>query len=128
MKGWDYSQIWYHGSPFELEYIYKRSTITQDRHLAEVFSHKPEIVADFDDGRIKHNGELNGYLYLIDEKITEEDVYPHPDSNMSMGKEWLTTRALKVKLITSTEVAEEELFSQEEIARLRSKMGSTEVE
>jgi hypothetical protein len=110
---------WYHGTPLQLSVLREGSTITQDRHLAEVFSHKPEIVSMNDDGSIKHTGTLPGYLYRIDEQVEDGDVCPHPDSSMSPGKEWLTTRALRLELIGPVEITEEERLTEEEITGLR---------
>ena len=37
--------IWYHGSPLVLEVLATDSTITRNRDLARVFSHRPTIVS-----------------------------------------------------------------------------------
>jgi hypothetical protein len=115
----DYSQPWYHGSPFELRTIRKGSTITQDRDLARIFSHKPPIVSIDDDGSIKHNGTEPGYLYVIAEDVTADDVYAHPRTTMRPGDEWLTTRELRVRFIGSAMPRKEELFTEEELDTLR---------
>ena len=86
------NDTWYHGSPAELIVLRSGSTITRDRHLAEVFSHKPQIVSIDDDGRIRHSGTQPGYLYRIAETVAPDDVYPHPNSSMAPGLEWLTRR------------------------------------
>lgn len=114
MDNWEYSKTWYHGSPFELDELAEGSTITQDRHLAEIFSHKPPIVCVDDTGNRYHNGKQNGFLYVIDEVITSEDVYPHPKTTMAPGDEWLITKPLKVKKIANTHPKIEELLSAEE--------------
>ena len=87
MKDWNYNRTWYHGSPFELTTLREGSTITQDRNLARVFSHKPTLVSVSDDGKIQHSGTVSGFLYLIAEDIQPDDVYPHPTSSMEAGKE-----------------------------------------
>ena len=110
---------WYHGSPSELSFIREGSTITQDRDLARVFSHKPPIVCTLDDGRIKHSGATPGLLYVIDEPVRPDDVAPHPRTTMEPGAEWLTTRALKLRLLCTTEPVAGELLSEEELAELR---------
>jgi hypothetical protein len=109
---------WYHGSPYELTTIRKGSTITQDINLARIFSHKPSCVCIEDNGDIKHNGVLEGYLYSIDEVITEGDVYPHPRTTMQEGMEWLTNRELRLQLIEKTVIREEEKLSEEDIKAL----------
>jgi len=119
VEDWDYSKAWYHGSPFRLETLRKGSTITQDRDLARVFSHKPTLVSVSDDGKIKHNGTIPGFLYRIAEDIRPEDVYAHPRSSMAYGKEWLTTRELRVTLIGPTKIVEEERLTENQVAELR---------
>ena len=116
-------QIWYHGSPLELTSIRAGSTITQDRDLARVFSHKPPVVSMEEDGSLRHTGTMPGYLYRIAEPVGTEDVYPHPHSSMPPGAEWLTRRALRVALIGPTEVRDEERLSEEQVAALRRRMG-----
>jgi hypothetical protein len=100
----DPTQPWYHGSPFELTTIREGSTITQKRELARIFSHKPTLVSVSDDGQIKHNGTIQGYLYAITEGIEPGDVMPHPRTTMAPGDEWLTTRELRVQLLSPTEL------------------------
>ncbi|HSH78253.1 MAG TPA: hypothetical protein VLA19_06945 [Herpetosiphonaceae bacterium] len=58
----DGSALWFHGSPCELVELREGSTITRDRALARVFSHKPTLVVD-DDGTLSHNGRREGFLY-----------------------------------------------------------------
>jgi hypothetical protein len=104
MPALDCQKPWFHGSPFELTTLRPGSTITQDRHLAEVFSHKPGLVSIADDGRIQHNGTLPGFLYQVCEPVRPKDVDPHPRSTMQPGQEWLTRRELKVMLIGPTQI------------------------
>ena len=110
---------WFHGSPLALTVLKRGSTITQDRHLAEVFSHKPGIVSVDDDGAIKHDGVLPGLLYRIVEKVASDDVCPHPNSSMAPGREWLTTRDLLLELIGPVEIVAGERLTEEELAALR---------
>lgn len=88
--------------------IRKGSTITQNKDLASVFSHKPTCVSIDDNGHMKHNGRVEGYLYKIDEEVGEDDVYPHPRTTMEKGLEWLTNKELKVKLIEKTYIKDNE--------------------
>ena len=117
------SEAWYHGSPLKLAMLRAGSTITHDRELARVFSHKPPIVSMADDGALQHTGTLPGYLYRVDDPVGPEDVYPHPHSSMSPGKEWLTRRELRLALIGPTEVRDEERLSEKQVAELRQRMG-----
>jgi len=114
----DPTLTWYHGSPYELILIRTGSTITQKRGLAEAFSHKPPLVCVEDDGRIKHNGTLPGYLYRIKGGVNPEDVYPHPNTSMPPGDEWLTSREFELELLGPVEIKPEEQFSDAELAAL----------
>jgi hypothetical protein len=111
-------ETWYHGSPHELATLRAGSTITRDRDVARVFSHKPPVVSISDEGEIKHTGTLPGYLYRIDEHVGPEDVYPHPRTMMAPGVEWLTRRDLRLALLGPTVVRDEEGLSEEELAAL----------
>ena len=113
------NQTWYHGSPLRLTFLRAGSTITRDRDVARVFSHKPPIVSMDDDGVIRHTGTARGYLYRIDEPLGPEDVSPHPRTTMRPGLEWLTRRELRLTLIGPTEVRKEEQLTREQIADLR---------
>jgi len=117
-------QTWYHGSPYELTVIRAGSTITRDRDLARVFSHKPPIVSMSDGGSLRHTGTMPGYLYRIAEPVAAEDVYPHPNSSMPPGAEWLTRRELCVALIGPTSVRDEERLSEQELAELQRRYGT----
>ncbi|GAG23995.1 unnamed protein product, partial [marine sediment metagenome] len=102
--------------------IRKGSTITQDRDLARVFSHRPTLVSISHDAgidRIRHDGTVPGFLYRIAEDLRPGDVYPHPHSSMGAGKEWLTSRELRVILVGPTEIVEQERLTQKEIEALR---------
>jgi len=120
----DYTQPWYHGSPFELTILRVGSTITQRRDLARIFSHKPAIVCIENDGRIKHNGAFPGYLYVIDEAVSPEDVEAHPRTTMGPGDEWLTHRELHVRLLGVVEPQPEELLTEAELADLRQRIAA----
>ena len=93
---------WFHGSPLILETLDVGSTITPDRDLARVFSHKPSMVSQEFEGLrrvLKHTGQLTGYLYQIDEKVRLDEIEPHPHTTMGYGQEWLTRRAFKLRLL-----------------------------
>ena len=96
------------------------STITQNRELARVFSHKPEIVSFGEDGTlIGHSGEKPGFLYRVVGRITSGNVYPHPTTVMHPGEEWLTRGEIALKLIGPTVVHGDEALSAEDVRRLR---------
>jgi hypothetical protein len=119
MTEWDYNLPWYHGSQQELTTLRVGSSITQDREIARVFSHQPGIVSNEHNGIIKHNGTVPGYLHIVDEPISAEDVEPHPHPINASKWEWLTKRAIKVRLIEQPPLRAEELLTEEEIAALR---------
>jgi hypothetical protein len=118
MPEWDPSRTWYHGSPLTLSVLRAGSTVTQDRGLARVFSHRPTIVCIEDDGRIRHSGQQPGILYRLVGPLADPDLVPHPNSTMADGLEWLTTRDLEVSRIERTVLRPEELLSEEDVARL----------
>lgn len=122
----DPKQTWYHGSPLELSTLRSGSTITQKRELARIFSHKPTIVSLSDDGQIKHNGTVPGYLYFITDEINPEDVLPHPQSTMSDGDEWITTRELRLQLFCTTEVVPSEQLTENDYTMLQDKLTGKE--
>jgi len=110
---------WYHGSPLELDTLATGSTITTDRELARLFSHKPTLVVWEDDGRRRHDGTVVGYLYQIDEPVAVEDVQPHPRSSMPPDAEWVTNRPLRLRLLSVTDVRAGERLTTAEVAALR---------
>jgi len=105
---------WYHGSPLRLTVLRAASTVTRDRDLARVFSHKPTLVCIEDDGGLKHDGKLPGYLYVVAEEVAEGDVAPHPRSAMAPAREWLTTRPLRLALVEPTEIRADEVLPESE--------------
>jgi len=113
--------VWYHGSPYRLTRLFVGSTITQDRRLAEVFSHKPSIVSVENDGRIRHNGNLPGYLYMISKPVNLDELEPVPHSTMEPGKEFLTKCEFSIRLISHVEINQKELLLPEEIHELMQK-------
>lgn len=115
---------WYHGSPLELTLLRRGSTITQKLALARIFSHKPTLVSVTDDGQIRHNGILRGYLYAIVDRVQPEDVAPHPYTTMGPGDEWLTTREFHVQLLGRVELLPEEQLTAEEYAAIQEQLAA----
>ena len=126
MTDCDYRRTWYHGSPFQLTTLRPGSTLTQQRDLARVFSHKPTLVSISDDGHIKHNGATPGFLYRISEEVQPGDVTPHPHSAMDVGQEWLTNRPLRLVLIGPTQIVPDERLTEEELAELQRRLSASE--
>lgn len=121
MTNWDYTLPWYHGSQQELTVLRTGSSITQNREIARVFSHRPFIFVMEDDGAFRHSGTAYGYLYIIAEAISPEDVYPHPHPINASKWEWLTTREVKVRLLERPPIREAERLTDADIAELRRK-------
>ena len=102
------SPMWYHGSPTLLTTLAAGSAITRNKDLAKAFSHKPSLLAFSDDGTIRHNGTMEGYIYEIDEPVTQADAHVHPGIVQSDAWEWTTDRDLKLRLIERTQVEQSE--------------------
>lgn len=121
-----FPKTWYHGSPLKLSKLRSGSTVSPNRDLARIFSHKPSLVVqDYDtQGRmwIKHSGTQPGWLYRIAEPLQPEDLVPHPRSSMEAGQEWLTCREVALELLEATELVAEELLSAAEIADLQARL------
>ena len=122
----NFTDPWYHGSPLQLNRLRKGSTITQDRDLARVFSHRPPLVSETHDASgsrlIKHTGESAGCLYQVIDGVSSADVFAHPKTAMEPGQEWLTRRELPLEFIERTVVRDHERLSAEEIAALRQRL------
>ena len=104
---------WFHGSPLRLDVLRTGSTITRDREVARIFSHKPSLVAHDENGRAFHNGTRPGFLYAV-EGVSDDDVYPHPRTTMAPGVEWLTRRELALTFLEETCPYEDERLDPEE--------------
>lgn len=68
-------------------------------------------------GTIHHNGQQDGFLYVVDEPIAENaDIYKHPRTTMDDGVEWLTKRPLRLRKISETRTP---LLSFDDFVKLR---------
>ena len=110
--------VWYHGSRQDLIHLRVGSTVTRQRHLAEVFSSKPSLVCINDQGTIRHDGTLPGTLYCLGDELLPGDLTPHAHSNMPPGVEWLTTRDLPLRPIAPTQPIPSEHLSPDDVARI----------
>ena len=110
---------WFHGSPEALAELRPGSTITQDRDLARVFSHTPTRVGDgrAEGGALRHNGRRAGWLYTVAEPLRPSDLAPIPGSTLP-GKEWHTTRPLRIAPVAPTAPVPAELLSPQQEAAL----------
>jgi hypothetical protein len=68
---------------------------------------------------------MGGLPHQIAEEIRPGDVYPHPETTMAPGQEWLTTRELRVQLICPTQLVAEELLAAAEIEELQHKIAES---
>jgi hypothetical protein len=109
---------WYHGSPLELDTLADGSTITRNREIARISSHKPTVVAIADDGDLQHNGETPGYLYRVLD-VSYADLEPHPTTTMEPGVEWIAKRSFHLERIQETVPDPREVLSDEEVADLK---------
>jgi nitroreductase len=114
----DKAALWFHGSPTELGELQVGSIITPNRDLARVFSHKPELVSLENDGLIRHNGMVPGFLYAVAEEVRAADITSHPGARVP-GLEWLTTRPIRLRLIHQELPRSTELLTEREQAVLR---------
>jgi hypothetical protein len=116
----DQERPWYHGSPHELTTLRAGSTVTQNKELARIFSHKPAlVVGEETNRRWKHTGPFEqGFLYRLIGPVALDDVGPVPDSRLSPGLEWNTRCEFALELDTVTAVDPAELITQSELLQL----------
>jgi len=116
-----FHQPWYHGSPRRLEALAAGSTITQDRELARVLSHRPAVVLVIKgQGReLKHNGRFaEGFLYRLVGPLGPDDIRTPESSALDPGEEWITVRELKLELDGPTEIVDSELITKGGLKKL----------
>ena len=109
---------WYHGSDKELTTLRSGSSVTEDRDLARAFSHQPTLLGRGETG-VRHNGTVDGFLYEVAEPLVGADLEKHPHPANEDGWEWLVTREVAVRLLERTRPRREELFADDEIAKIR---------
>lgn len=91
---------WWYGAPEEINTLRAGSIITRIRPLAEARSHNPKHVMIGVDSRIAHDGKAPGYLYRVNGALMPGDVVQSPHTSMPLTYEWLTTRELKLELVS----------------------------
>jgi hypothetical protein len=99
---------WYHGSPTRLDILLKGSSITRNRKLAEAFSHRPSVLNIDDDGNIEHDGTQDGFLYVVDEDVAEDDRFVHEACTDDDPWEWVTKRGLQIRLVAELPIPRED--------------------
>lgn len=128
MTRWDDGRPWYHGSQQALTVLRAGSSISQNKDIARIFSHRPTMISLAEDGSLKHDGTAHGYLYRVVEAVKAEAIYPHPHPVNASHWEWLTKRELSVQLIERTKVQDAEKLTEQEIAELRRKQRAAGLE
>lgn len=116
----DPAKPWYHGSPQKLTTLRAGSTVTQDRELARIFSHKPAlVVGEETNKRWRHTGAFTkGFLHRIVGPVAKNDIEPVPGSRIAPGLEWNTRREFALELDAMTEIDPAELITKSELLRL----------
>jgi hypothetical protein len=116
----DPDKSWYHGSPRRLTILRAGSTITQNKELARIFSHKPAVVVgDHSGQRWKHSGPFSqGVLYRLTEAVSENDIEPVPNTSLSPGVEWNTRKEFGLELVSETDAKPEELLTKHELREM----------
>lgn len=99
MSAYDLEEPCYHGSQQKLTVLQAGNSITQNPAVARAFSHRRSLVPQYEDGSVKHDEVITGYLYVVTESIHPGDIYPHPHPVNESRWEWLTTRELSVRLV-----------------------------
>lgn len=54
------------------------SSISQNKIVARIFSHRSSLASRFDDGTIKHKGTRVSCLYVVAEEMGPDDADRHP--------------------------------------------------
>ncbi len=115
----DDSGPWYHGSDRRLTILRRGSSITKAKSVAKAFSHQPSLVSWSNADRIRHDGVVPGFLYVVAEALGPDDVHPHPHPVNVDRWEWLTQRDLRLEFIETTVVTPAERLTDQEIAEIR---------
>ena len=111
MDDCDYTAPWFHGSPEELTELREGSWVTQFEELAKAFSHRPSLISMGGDGKsVKHNGELAGFLYVVDETVGPDDVIYLADTAQT---HWQTQRGLTLRCVANLPLDDPAELSEE---------------
>lgn len=111
---------WFHGSPEKLTVLRAGSWVTPFKELAKAFSHKPTCISISDDDfrYVRHEGKIDGYLYVISEPLSIGDLRELSGTDQS---HWETIRELKIKFVSDVPLLDSEMLSEPEIAALLKK-------
>ena len=87
------------------------------REFAKAFSHKPtRVSATGDDlANVRHDGKVDGFLYVVAETLSEQDLEELPGTDRT---HWKTTRVLKMQLFEEVPLVDTEMLSDAESAEL----------
>ncbi|MFH1568475.1 MAG: acyltransferase domain-containing protein, partial [Gemmatimonadota bacterium] len=93
---------WYHGSPAALTALRAGSMVTPFEAVARAFSHKPHHLSfGGDPSQVKHDGEVPGFLYVVDEDLAPGDLTELPGT---ASTHWEVRRDLRVRLVAEVPV------------------------
>lgn len=111
---------WFHGSPEKLTVLRTGSWVTPFKELAKAFSHKPTCISISDDDfrYVRHNGKINGFLYVISEPVSNEDLRELKGTDQS---HWETARKLRIQYVSDVPLVDSEMLTDSEIAALSKK-------
>ena len=93
------------------------SWVTPFREFAKAFSHKPtRVTASGDDlTKVRHDGKIAGFLYVVAEPLTDQDLEELPGADQT---HWKIKRVLEVQLVEEVPLVETEMLSDAESATL----------
>ncbi len=111
---------WFHGTPEKLTVLRAGSWVTPFKELAKGFSHKPTCISISDDDfrNVRHDGKIDGYLYVVSEPLSIGDLRELEGTDQS---HWETIRELKIKFVSDVPLIDSEMLSESEIAALSKK-------
>lgn len=92
------------------------SMVTPFEAVARAFSHKPHHLSFGDDpASVRHDGEVPGSLYVVDELLAPEDLRELPGT---ASTHWEAQRNLKLKRVADVPVDDPPRLSAEAVAEL----------
>lgn len=111
---------WFHGSPEKITILRTGSWVTPFKELAKAFSHKPTCISISDDDFccVRHDGKIDGYLYVISDPLSIGDLRELKGTDQS---HWETTRELKITFFSDVPLVDSEMLTDSEIAALSKK-------
>jgi hypothetical protein len=103
----------------------KESWVTQFKEVAKAFSHKASLISMGENcAHVTHNGQVIGYLHVVEETIGPDEVIYLRDTAQT---HWQTQRDLRLRCVAELPLDDPPQLTEEEIKELRRKVpeGST---